>query len=287
MDEIRHVLASQNELGEGPLWDAVAQAVYWVDIEVGRFHRWVERTGEHSIVEVGEKLGALALREGGGLVMALQHGFAFWDEDARTLERIGDPERGKPGTQFNDGAVDRKGRFWAGTLGDPFKNSLYRLDLDHSIHRMETGIDVSNGIGWSPNGRVMYYVDSTPCAIYAYDFDLDSGAIANRRVFVDGSAGAGVFDGLTVDREGCIWSARWGGWCVERYDPAGKLMRTLKLPVPQPTSVMFGGPELEELYITSAWMELSQAELAQAPLSGDLFCAYVGVGGLPEPAYKG
>lgn len=287
MDELRHVMAAQNELGEGPLWDPVTQALYWVDIEAGHYHRLAPETGEHKLVAVGEKLGALALREKGGLVMALHHGFALWDEAEGKLARIGDPEQDKQGTRFNDGAVDRAGRFWAGTLGDPFNNNLYRLDADLSIRRMQTGVDISNGLGWSPDNRVMYYVDSTPCRIYAYDFDLASGDIANRRVFADGSSGAGVFDGLTVDGEGCVWCARWGGWCVERYDPDGKLMRTLKLPVPQPTSVMFGGANLDELYITSARMELSEAVLAQAPQSGDLFCAHVGVSGLPEPRFKG
>ncbi len=287
MDEIRHVLAVQDELGEGPLWDPDEQVLYWVDIERKLYHRLRPSDGAHEVVEVGEKVGVLALRQAGGMVMATDFGFAFWDAQERKLQRIADPEADKPQSRFNDGAVDRRGRFWAGTLGDDYKNSLYRLDPDLSLRRMETGIDVSNGIGWSLDNRVMYFTDSSPCVIYAYDYDLATGNIANRRVFVDSSDRPGVHDGLTVDSQGFVWSARWDGWCVERYDPDGKLERTLRLPVQRPTSVMFGGANLDELYITSARMELSEAELAQAPLSGDLFCAYVGVKGLPEPKFAG
>ena len=287
MDELEHVLAAQDELGEGPVWDAVGQALYWVDIERGLVHRFHPSSGDHRVMRVGKKVGALALREGGGMVMATEVGFAFWDEGEQSLRLIGDPEAHKPQTRFNDGAADRRGRFWAGTMGDPYHNHLYRLDPDLSIHTMESGIDISNGIGWSPDNRVMYYTDSTPGIIYAYDFDVETGEIANRRVWVDRSGRPGVPDGLTVDSEGFVWSACWDGWCVERYDPQGNLERTIHLPVPRPTSVMFGGPNLDVLYITSARTELSEAALNQSPLSGDLFCLQPGVRGLPEPRFAG
>lgn len=287
MNDIELVIPAHDECGEGPLWNVTEQALYWVDIEKKLYHRLHPPTGVHEIVEVGELLGVLAFRQSGGLVVATDHGYSFFDPLKKKLERIGDPEAGKSGTRFNDGKVDRKGRFWAGTLGDGYKNSLYRLDPDQTIHTMETGIDVSNGIGWSPDNKVMYYVDSSPALIYAYDFDLESGSIANRRVFVDHSSGPGVPDGLTVDAQGFIWAAFWGGWCLNRYDPQGKLERTVQLPVECPTSVAFGGPDLEDLYITSACMEIPLTERANRPQDGNLFRVRGLAKGLPEPLFAG
>jgi L-arabinonolactonase len=287
MNEIELVIPTHDECGEGPLWNVTEQALYWVDIEKKLYHRLHPATGVHDIVEVGELLGVLAFRQSGGLVVATDNGYSFFDPLKKKLERIGDPEADKSGTRFNDGKVDRKGRFWAGTLGDVYKNSLYRLDPDQTIHTMETGIDVSNGIGWSPDTKTMYYVDSSPALIYAYDFDLESGTIANRRVFVDHSSGPGVPDGLTVDAQGFIWTAFWGGWCLNRYDPQGKLERTIQLPVECPTSVAFGGPDLEDLYITSACMEIPLAERANRPQDGNLFCIRGLAKGLPEPLFAG
>jgi sugar lactone lactonase YvrE len=287
MSTVELVLASRDELGEGPVWNADEQALYWVDIMNGIYHRLRPASGEHEIIDVGEKIGVLAFRQSGGLVMATERGFVLFDPVKKTLERIGDPEADKPQTQFNDGAVDRNGRFWAGTLGDPYQNSLYRLDADRSIQCMERGVDVSNGIGWSPDNRVMYYVDSTPAVIYAYDFDLESGAIENRRIFVDRSNQPGVPDGLTVDAAGCIWIAVWDGACIERYDPQGKLMRSVAVPAQFPTSVAFGGPDLDELYITSALCEIPKLERHNFPLAGALFCVKGLAQGIVEPKYSG
>ncbi len=287
MNEVELVFAAHDELGEGPRWHPLEQRLYWVDIEAKRYHRLHPPSGDHQIVEVGEKAGVLGFRSWGGLVLASDRGFAFFDPETKTLQRIGDPEADKPETQFNDGAVDRRGRFWAGTLGDPFKNSLYRLDPDLSIHRMDTGLDISNGIGWSPDNRVMYLTDSTPAVIYAYDFDLESGSIANRRTFVDRSGQTGVPDGLAVDAQGFVWSAVWGGRCIERYDPAGRLERRIELPVLCPTSLAFGGENLDELYITSALYDIPREERHRYPLDGGLFVIKGLAKGLPEALFAG
>jgi len=272
MGEIELVFAAHDVLGEGPRWHPQEQCLYWVDIEEKRYHRLHVATNTHQIFNVGELIGVLAFRSRGGLVMASERGFSFFDPEMQKLEHIGDPESHKPETQFNDGAVDRLGRFWAGTLGDPFKNSLYRLDPDLSIHLMDTGFDISNGMGWSPDNRVMYLTDSTPGMIYAYDYDLATGSITNRREFVNRSGQPGVPDGLTVDAEGFIWSAVWDGGCIERYDPDGKLERRINLPVQYPTSMAFGGQDLDELYITSALYEFPKEERHRYPLDGGLFC---------------
>lgn len=285
MTEVIHELVVQDELGEGPLWDPQDQDLYWVDIEQGCYHRYNPATGIHELVEVGEKIGVLVLRKKGGLLLATEKGFAFWDPVAKVLERIADPEAHKPQSRFNDGAVDCMGRFWAGTLGETYNNNLYRLDPDLTVHKMETGIDISNGIGWSPDNRVMYFTDSTPRKIYAYDFDSETGAIDNRRIFVDSSDRVGVPDGLTVDAEGFIWSARWGGWCIDRYDPQGKLERSVSLPVEFPTSVMFGGENLDQLFVTSARIEIPLDTRNQRQFDGDLFRVYAGIKGLPETRF--
>ena len=287
MSEVELVFPAHDELGEGPLWHPQEGCLYWVDIEAKRYHRLNTATNKHEIVDVGEVLGVLAFRSRGGLVVATEHGFSLFDPQTGKLTRIGDPEEDKPDTRFNDGAVDRQGRFWAGTLGDPFQNSLYRLDPDLTIHRMDTGFDISNGIGWSPDNKVMYFTDSTPGIIYAYDYDLATGNITNRRVFVERSVQSGVPDGLTVDADGFVWSAVWGDRCVERYDPAGKLERRIDLPVLCPTSVAFGGQNLDELYITSALYEIPREERHKYPLDGNLFCIKGLAKGLPEPMFAG
>lgn len=287
MNEIELVLAADDELGEGPLWHPQEKALYWVDIEGRRYHRLEPQSGLHEITPVSARPGVLAFRRQGGLVLATDRGFLLFDPASGEQTLLGDPEANKPQTRFNDGAVDRMGRFWAGTMGDPRNNNLYRLDPDGSIHCMDTGIDLSNGISWSLDDRVMYFVDSIPKVIYAYDFDLASGSIANRRVFIDRSAQQGVPDGLIVDADGYLWTAIWGGGCLERYDPHGRLVQNFPMPVTFPTSMAFSGPDMEDLYITSARTEIPLDERAQFPLAGSLFRMRAAGRGVAEPMFAG
>jgi len=291
MSELEHILSVKNEAGEGPVWNADEQALYWVDVLGHCFHRFYPATGKHEVFEVGLPVSALGFRESGGLVMVTWEGFAFWDPQTKEVQLFANPAAEQPGSRFNDAAVDRQGRFWAGTWGgmgsnDP-TNCLYRLDPDGSIHTMETGITISNGIGWSPDNKTMYFTDSPPRVIYAYDFDPTTGAIENRRIFVQTPEEEGEPDGLTVDSEGFVWSARWGGWKVTRYDPTGKMEREIRLPVQYPTSCTFGGAQLNELYITSASTALSEEQQREQPLAGDLFGLRTDVRGLEEPNYLG
>jgi sugar lactone lactonase YvrE len=203
---------------------------------------------------------------------------------------IASPEAGKPGNRFNDGKCDRRGRFWVGTLAidaTPGHGSLYRLDPDGRCQTMDTGFHISNGLGWSPDDRRFYFTDTGPKRIYVYDFDAESGAIENRRVFAQLPDNVGSPDGLAVDADGFVWSAHWDGWCVTRYDPEGKVDRVINLPVPRPTSCSFGGPDLSTLYITSARIRLSAQQLAEAPMSGSVFALQAGVRGLPETPFAG
>jgi len=285
--EIECILPLRNELGEGPLWDWREQALYWVDIAGAIFHRYDPAQNRHEQFDVGVRVTALGLRQGGGFVMATADGLALWHPASATVTRLGNPEAGKPDARFNDGAVDPGGRFWAGTMAPGATSALYRLDADGSIHTMETGVTTANGLGWSPDGKTMYFTDSRHHVIYAYDYDPQTGSIANRRPFVSSPDEPGLPDGLAVDAEGCVWSARWDGWKVTRYDPQGRPMFHLQMPVQCPTSCAFGGPNLDELYVTSARVKLRQEQRAAQPLAGGLFRLRPGVRGQKAYLFRG
>lgn len=287
MENIEVLTNPQLDLGEGPLWDVRTQTLYWVDLLVGHIYRHTLPTSKTEHWALGVMTGCLALCESGGLVIATRDGFALWDDQTTTLEYIGDPEEDQPGSRFNDGKTDRRGRFWAGTTAPGAVSSLYRLDPDRKIERMERGLSISNGIGWSPDSRVMYLTDSPTQTIFAYDFDEDSGTIHRRRAFVDTSGKPGVPDGLTVDSEGYIWSAQWGGSRIYRYTPDGRPDREVVMPVEYPTSCMFGGPNLTTLYITSARRPLSEERRLANPLTGAVFQIELSVKGLPEARFAG
>ena len=224
------------------------------------------------------------------MVVALRTGFAFLDLETGAVAGLTDPEADRPDNRFNDGKVDRQGRFWAGTLNDAEKQplgSLYRLDADGTVTLMQDGAVVSNGIGWSPDDRTLYFTDSVIRTIWAFDFDPAAGAIANRRIFAEVPDGTGYPDGLTVDSEGFVWSAVWDGWRIVRYDPSGRIDREVVMPVQRPTSCMLGGPDLKTLYVTSASIHLDAGALERGPLAGGLFALEADVPGLPEPRFAG
>lgn len=283
MSEVEHILDVQHRLGEGPRWNIDEQALYWVDIENDSFYRYYPGDGTFEGVGVGQPVGALAFRETGGLVLALRDGLAFWDFEHNRLEFVSDVEAEKEEARFNDGAVDPEGRFWAGTLTHDGNatSSLYRLDPDRSVHKMADGLMISNGIGWSPDRKTMYHTDTPRGSIYAYDYDAATGNIENRREFVHVD---GFPDGLTVDAEGYVWSAFWDGWKIVRYDPEGKQEREVRLPVSNVTACTFGGPDLTDLYITTAWSGLNDDQRREQPLAGDLFLLHTDIKG--QPAYK-
>jgi sugar lactone lactonase YvrE len=285
MVEVEHVLSIGNELGEGPLWSQDEKKLYWVDIMAGNVHRMTPGQDDLETFSLGQPVGSLGFREKGGFIAALKNGFHFWEPAAGRLEFLADPEADKSHPRFNDGAVDRQGRFWAGTMDDNGHSALYRYDPDGSVHVMQPGVTCSNGIGWSPDNRIMYYSDSQIFTIFAYDFDLASGTITNRRVFHRFDNGDP--DGLTVDSEGFLWVAIWGGWCIERYDPAGKMVERIDMPVQYTTCPTFGGENLDELYLTSAWIALGPDRRHEQPQAGDLFRIRPGVRGLAEPKFAG
>lgn len=291
MNDVERVQTVSNQLGEGPIWVVEEGALYWVDIDDRKIFRFRPSTDELESFEVETRVTALALRSSGGFVTATDKGLGYWDTQTQELSFFADPEADKPTTRFNDAAVDRQGRFWAGTMNEVDfvtpDGALYRLDPDGSLHTMAMEIPVSNGIGWSPDNRIMYFSDTMRQTIWAYDFDAATGDISNRRPFARVSEEGVLPDGLTVDSEGFVWNAQWGGWNVTRYDPAGNVERVIQLPAAQITCPAFGGENLEDLYITSAWGGLSQEDRRQQPLAGALFRVKVGIRGIAEPKFAG
>lgn len=288
MNEIEHLLAVGCQLGEGPVWHPQAQQLYWVDILQNRVHVYDPASGDHQTTKFSDHICALGFRQSGGLVLAMRKQVAFWDGRSGDVETIQEVEADQPENRFNDGAVDRQGRFWVGTMhGQDAAGTLYRLNPDLSVDKMVTDVRIANGIGWSPDNRTLYFTDSPLRKIFAFDFDADTGALSNRRVHIQVPEDAGVPDGLTVDSAGCIWSAHWDGYRVTRYTPTGEVDRVVELPVGRPTSVTLGGPELKDLFITSAWAGYSDDARRRQPQAGDLFRVTVDVPGLPEPFFRG
>ena len=292
MNQVELILDAKNDLGEGPTWSTREQALYWVDILGKRLHRLDPATGDTTSWDTEEMVGAAVERESGGFVLAQASGFYTWSSESGRTPLV-DPEADKPGNRFNDGAVDRQGRLWAGTMaikeGAPV-GSLYRMDPDLSVTKMVSDVTVSNGLGWSPDDRIMYYCDTGARTIWAYEFDSSTGEIANQRAFavVPDEPEEGGPDGLTVDAEGCVWSARWGGWKVVRYDPDGAVEREVAVPSARVTSAMFGGPDLDQLYLTTARIGFDPAvDVERQPHAGGVFALAPGVKGLPETPFKG
>jgi sugar lactone lactonase YvrE len=275
-------------LGEGPIWVAREQALYWVDIKGYKIFR-LDEFGERSEWPTPMRVGSLAPRADGGFIGGTDKGIALIDLEAGQFDIVLNPEEGLPHNRFNDGKVDRDGRFWAGTMDDLEKDStgaLYRVDAVLGCSTIDRDYRITNGPAFSPDGRLMYHTDTARQVTYRFDMD-QAGNAANRRVFLQFGEGDGNPDGLTVDSEGCIWIAFWGGWCVRRFSPAGERLETLRLPVSQPTSCAFGGPDLDRLYITSASCGLDEAELRMQPNAGGLFMLTPGVRGLAELPFSG
>lgn len=290
MAEVRLVVDARNKLGEVPVWDVQEQALYWVDIEGRRLHRRDHASATVTHWDFPERIGSFALRRAGGLVCAFESGFAFFEPASGAIEWIARPEAMIRRNRMNDGKCDRAGRFWAGSMDDQLKEhtgSLFRLDPDRSVHRMDGAIGVSNSLAWSPDDRTFYFADTMDGTIYAYDFDLATGGIANRRVFATTEDQPGRPDGSTIDTEGYLWNAQWDGWRLVRYAPDGRVDRVVELPVQKPTSCMFGGPDLATLYVTSAIWDLRGAALAAQPWAGGVLAVEAGVRGLPEPRFAG
>jgi sugar lactone lactonase YvrE len=283
---IEDVLAARARLGECPVWDPGRQQLLWVDIYNHRVHQFEPSTGRDRYVETDDVVCAIALAAGGRLLAALRRELVFLDPASDRIEPRSRIEFSHADTRFNDGKCDTHGRFWVGSISDePGQAGLYRYDPDGSLHQLEHGLTISNGLGWSPDDRTFYLTDSPQKKIFAYRFDAARGTISDRRVLVDLGDEAVEPDGLAVDGQGNLWSALWDGWCIVCFDPAGTELERIPVPVQRPTSVAFGGRDLTELYVTTASIGLSQKEVQRGVLAGDLFRVAAPVAGLPTNGF--
>lgn len=285
---IELVLDARAELGEGPSWDPAMHRLLWVDITTEVVHRFDPASGDDEMFEIGQPVGAAVPASDGRLALAVSDGFAFLDPATGAIERIADVEVDLEDTMMNDGKCDPAGRLWAGTkdaVDSRPIGALYRLGPDRRPVQMLPGLTVSNGLGWSPDRSAMYFIDSPTQRIDVFDFDLDGGEIANRRTLTEIPSVWGLPDGMTVDEEGFLWVAFWGGSVVRRFDPGGEVVSTTELPVSQVTSCAFGGEDLSDLYVTSARDGLSEEQLARQPLAGGLFRLRAGVRGQPPQPF--
>jgi sugar lactone lactonase YvrE len=266
------VLEAGAALGEGPIWSVAEQVLYWLDIEAHAVHRFDPATASDDSVDVGEMPGALGLRRSGGA----------WPFRPSPLAAVDDD---RPELRMNDGACDSRGRFWAGTMrldASGAEAALHRLDPTGEVTSMLDGVGISNGIAWSPEDTLMYYVDTPTHAVDVFDFDADGGTIANRRRLIEVDPADGDPDGLVCDSEGCLWLALWKGSSVRRYSPSGDLIGVVELPVSRVTKCAFGGPALDDLYITTAG-----SRDTREPHAGALFHAATGVRGCLPNLFAG
>lgn len=301
--KIECILECENHLGEGPVWDVEEGRLYWVDgtgPRVGKPAMWRldPKTGKVENWRLEKDIGAFALRKDGGAVMALCDGFYFFDFETGRTELIAEIDADQPRTRLNDGKCDRRGRFFAGGMDDKEELKicgLWRLDPDLSVTKVEDGIICTNGPCWSPDNRTFYLADTFQQEFWAYDYDIETGNLSNKRLFATTIDDPGVADGSTVDEEGFMWNAQVIGGELIRYAPDGSVDRRIGMPVRNITSVMFGGDNLDVLYVTSmarvkhpAVHDLFAAEVKPQFLAGSLFMVTgLGVRGLPEPRFGG
>lgn len=290
--EITCIADLKCEIGEGCFWDAQEQALYFVDILPGDLFRLKE--GKLDRWNFGEPLGCLALDKNGQAVLALKSGIHRFDFASGSRQLIAHPEADRPQNRFNDGAVDRQGRFWAGTMklsGQPERTgAFYRLDADLAITRHFDETFTTNGLAFSPDGRTLYFSDSNPevRTIWACDYNPNTGTPSNQRVFFDTRQVAGRPDGGTVDAEGCYWMAGVSGWQLVRIRPDGVIDRIVDFPVEKPSRPWFGGPNLDILYVTSLRAGLTPGTEARQSQAGGLFAITgLGVKGLAQPRFAG
>jgi sugar lactone lactonase YvrE len=291
MTDIACVVPSGDALGESVLWCPRTRRVWWLDILKPCLQSFDPASGKHQVYPLpGSNCGCAALRASGGFVLAMDNGLHGFDPDTGRLEFLFHPEPEPPSNRYNDGRCDRRGRLWLGTMDRDIRGptgSLYRLGADRSVHKLFDGITVPNSTAFSPDDRTFYFADTPKHTIWAFDFDLEAGTIANRRVFADLSARNGLPDGSCVDAEGFLWNAEFAGSRLTRYAPDGRIERTVKLPVTSPTCCCFGGERLDTLYVVSSTHRHDAAQRAAEPCSGGLLALDAGVRGLPEAAFGG
>jgi xylono-1,5-lactonase len=288
---MRCIWPAQAELGEGTRWSVREQALYWVDILGRRLHRCRADGSERASWSFDEEISAVSERsDGHGLIVTLRRGFAAFDPATGTPPRYLHQPADEPATnRFNDGKCDARGRFWGGTMDFDCvapSGAFYAYDASGRCVRHDVGFAVTNGPAWSLDGRTMFINDTVNGQVFAWDFDLDSGTLSNRRLWLRLAPEDGLPDGMTLDAQGRLWIAHWGGACVTCHDVASaRELQRIELPASQVTNVAFGGPDLRTLFVSSATFRLSAQQLQAEPLAGGLFALEMVVPGLPPASF--
>jgi len=281
----------QCRLGEGAIWDTKKQVLWWIDILPGILHCYDPASDSDREWEIGQMIGTVVSKASGGLMVALENGFASFDPVSNRLNIVSDPESDIPTNRFNDGKCDPAGRFWAGTMAISEvagAGALYCLDGAGECSKHVENISVSNGIVWTADQKTMYYIDSPTRQIDAFDYDIETGLISNRRTAVEMPQGVGNPDGMTIDAEDNLWVAMWGGWCVLHVNPrTQKVLDKVDVAASNVTSCAFGGADLQDLYITSARNNLEKSGVPDQPQAGGLFRARTDVKGVVAFEYAG
>ena len=283
------LLRSTADVGEGPVYDPRCDELIWVDILEGHVHRTSLSGDIDHVTDIGIHVGAALPAEEPGYLLAVRDGWAHLAEDG-SVTAIESVLAGNPDVRFNDAKCDPVGRAFGGTMAydpTPGAGTLYRLDPGGRSTVVVSGLTISNGLGWTPDGLHMYFIDSGTQQLAVYDYDLETGAMSNRSVVVEfDRVKDGMPDGLAVDSEGCAWVALWGGGQVRRYSSHGELLGTIEVPASQPTSVAFIGADLMTLAITTARYRLTPQDLAAQPHAGSVFASDVATPGLPTTLWK-
>lgn len=280
------------EIGEGPIWDERTQRLHWVDIRAGLVHRFAPADSSDATLDLGQPVGCIGLGALGGLVAAVRDGFMVLQAGCEAPNQLIEVERDRPENRMNDGRCDPAGRFWAATMAwdhTPRAGSLYRLEAHGEAlgaTQVLDGLTIANGLDWSPDGRLLYYIDSDTQRVDVFDFDIDEGALRRRRPFVLIPIADGLPDGMVVDSDGCIWVALFGAGRVRRYTPSGQVDLEVVLPVSLVTSMTFGGADLADLYITTARHRLTDEERARQTHAGSVFVCRPGPRGLPPHRFR-
>ncbi|MDC6403944.1 MULTISPECIES: SMP-30/gluconolactonase/LRE family protein [Maribacter] len=288
--EIATVHPHKSELGEGPFWDAHKKAICWVDILNGHLHEYVVHADAYRRYEIGKMIGCAAVCKDQNFILASTGGIGFLNRDSGLITYVDHPEKDIQGNRFNDGACDPAGRFWVGSMAlseETGAGSVYMFENGISSKKIENST-ISNGMAWNADHTLFYFIDTPTGSVVAYDFEVKTGMISNKRVVISIDEKEGFPDGMTIDSEGMLWIAHWGGWQVTRWNPQnGELLTRIKLPVAKITSCTFGGEDLKDLYVTSAKVDLTEEELKKQPLAGSLFVIRNGgYQGVPGFLYK-
>lgn len=283
------LLDTGSELGEGAIWDWKEQKLYWVDIEQKLLHWFDPLSQYHETASLPKRIATVVPTSNGALLIALEDGIYSYNTSTLRLNLIRpNPENGSTGNRFNDGKCDPAGRLWVGTMGENGSAALYRLDGNYILHKILTGVTNSNGILWAPDNQTMYHIDTPTYEVKAYEFDNDTGQIANCRIAITVPKQMGYPDGATIDAEGMIWIALWGGYAVSRWNPmTGELISVIEVDSKNVSSCAFGGKNLDTLYITTAKAQLTPEALSEHPHSGGLFVVKPGPKGIKANFFGG